>query len=174
MKKMAKRIGILLLALLLSGCASDAQESQQEGEYRIYYAVDLSEESGMALKAGAAAVGYELWTPEQTVLNNPVKLARALTEQLLAGPRTEALCTPAPEDVQLRRCMLSDGVLWLDLSERYSELSGINLTVANCCLVLTLTQVAGVESVRVTVEGRELPYFSDKDLRPQDIALDIP
>ncbi|UQT50470.1 GerMN domain-containing protein [Flavonifractor plautii] len=64
------------------------------------------------------------------------------------GPRH-----PLPRGVRLLSWELEEGRLHLDLSEQYGGLSGVDLTVADACLTLTLCQVEGVESVYVTVEG---------------------
>lgn len=63
---------------------------------------------------------------------------------------------------------VEEGRLHLDLSEQYGGLSGVDLTVADACLTLTLCQVEGVESVYVTVEGREIPYRRVQQLGPDD------
>ena len=66
---------------------------------------------------------------------------------------------------------LEEGCLHVDLSEQYGSLTGIDLTVADACLTLTLCQVEGVESVYVTVEGDEIPYRPIQQLTPSDLLL---
>lgn len=43
--------------------------------------------------------------------------------------------------------------------------------MAGACLTLTLCQVEGVESVYVTVEGREIPYRRVQQLGPDGLLL---
>ncbi len=163
---MKKTLCILCCLLTLSvtgGCVIGTtvanSSTPPEGAYRLYYAVH---DPG----TGGAAVDYEYWTPEANV-----ELARTLFATLLAGPKNEDLFSPFPAGVSLRRAVLEGGTLRLDLSEQYSALSGIDLTIANYCLTLTLCQIEGVESVHVTVEGRELPYFAARELRSGDVVL---
>src|SRR5699024_5504168 len=56
-------------------------------------------------------------------------------------------------------------------SEPYGGLSGIDLTLANYCLTLTLCQVEDVDAVQVTVEGETLPFQTTTQLRPEDVIL---
>ena len=70
-----------------------------------------------------------------------------------------------------RMAEVEEGRLHLDLSEQYGGLSGVDLTVADACLTLTLCQVEGVESVYVTVEGREIPYRRVQQLGPDGLLL---
>ena len=95
----------------------------------------------------------------------------ALVDALLSPPETQGLATPFPEGVRLLSWELEEGRLHLDLSEQYGGLSGVDLTVADACLTLTLCQVEGVESVYVTVEGREIPYRRVQQLGPDGLLL---
>lgn len=151
-----------LLALLTGGCViSTAARSSQapEGAYRIYYAVSAADSQG-------AAVDYEYWAPE-----GEDDLVRSLLAAALSAPEETRLISPYPEGVSLRGLSLEEGVLEVDLSEQYGELSGVDLTIANYCLTLTLCQVPEVQAVHITVEGAELPYFSGKELRAEDVVL---
>ena len=95
----------------------------------------------------------------------------ALVDALLSPPETQGLATPFPEGVRLLSWEVEEGRLHLDLSEQYGGLSGVDLTVADACLTLTLCQVEGVESVYVTVEGREIPYRRVQQLGPDGLLL---
>ena len=86
-----------------------------------------------------------------------------LLDRLLAGPAEPGLCSPFPEDLVLRSWTLENSQLRLDFSEAYEGLSGVDLTLANCCLALTLCQAEGVETVYITVEGGSV-------LWPQDLC----
>ena len=133
-----------LLALLSGGCvlSTAAQSSQApEGAYRIYYAAAASDSQG-------AAVDYEYWTPEEGA-----DLVWSLLTAAFSQPEEAGLRLPYPDGVSLRGATLEDGVLSLDLSEQYGELSGVALTIANYCLTLTLCQADQVQAVHITVEG---------------------
>ena len=155
-------LGCSLVLALCGGCAIGAamgEKEPPEGSYRIYYAMDTGISSG-------PAVGYEYYVPPEGS-----DLVRSLVSAALSAPEEEGLTSPYPAGVSLRSATLEEGVLHLDLSEQYGALSGVNLTVANYCLVLTLCQAEGVEALGITVEGEELPYFSGKELRAEDAIL---
>ena len=59
----------------------------------------------------------------------------------------------------------------LDLSEAYGGLSGVELTLADACIVLTLCRLEDVEAVYLTVDGRPRP-FRDQVLTPADFLLE--
>ena len=61
----------------------------------------------------------------------------------------------------------------VDFSQGYEQLSGIDLTMADYCVTLTLSQLPGVSVVRITVEGQELAYRSHSLLRSQDLLMPI-
>ena len=153
-----RRLIALLLAvslLLLSGCAGE----QKEG-LRIYYGADSQAEYGQA------ALDYELWE------NQPEEVTpEQLFERLMVLPERDDLVRLLPKNTTLRAWTLEEGLLTLDLSESYSDLSGMDLTLANYCLTLTMTQLEGVSKVVILVEGRPLPGWGKLSLSRQDILL---
>ena len=161
---MKKRLFPLLLAAsLLCSCQGPAGPSSslepEEGSYLLYF---VSEEN-----QNGAALGAQLCTPAEGA--DPVD---ALLEALLAGPTQRGLSSPFPAGVELRRALLDEeGVLHLDFSEQYDALSGIQLTLANYCLTLTLTQAEGVESLSITVEGAENAYLQSSSLTAGQVIL---
>lgn len=161
-RKGAKALCCGLVLALCGGCAIGAaigDDTPPEGAVRIYYAADGQHSS-------SPAVDFEYYVPPEGD-----DLVRSLLSAALSQPEEEGLVSPYPAGVSLRSTQLKDGVLYLDMSEQYGELSGVDLTIANYCLVLTLSQAEEVEALRITVEGQELPYFSNKELRAEDAVL---
>ena len=98
----------------------------------------------------------------------------ALLSALLAGPTQEGLTSPFPRGVTLRRCAWDEerpGVLLVDLSEQYGALADISLSLADYSIVLTLSQVEGMESVEITAGGRRVSYRSHQTLSAQEAVL---
>ena len=145
-----------LLALAAGGCAPRPEEP--EGGYCVYY-------SALSDRFAPLPLDCE---PFEGSAGDPIP---ALVDALLSPPETQGLATPFPEGVRLLSWELEEGRLHLDLSEQYGGLSGVDLTVAEACLTLTLCQVEGVESVYVTVEGREIPYRRVQQLGPDGLLL---
>lgn len=158
---MKKERLVLLCAffLLLSACAR-VEFAPPEGAYPVYFAV-----SGQ--QGGTQAVDFEYRT-----LEDGEGVARGLITCLLSGPQTAGLASPFLSGVRLNSVELrEDGQLQVDFSEQYNGLPGVYLTVANACLVLTLGQIEGVESVSITVEGKALPYQALQPLHVSDFLL---
>ena len=145
-----------LLALAAGGCAPRPEEP--EGGYCVYY-------SALSDRFAPLPLDCE---PFEGSAGDPIP---ALVDALLSPPETQGLATPFPEGVRLLSWEVEEGRLHLDLSEQYGGLSGVDLTVADACLTLTLCQVEGVESVYVTVEGREIPYRRVQQLGPDGLLL---
>lgn len=153
-----KRWIALLLALallLLTGCGGEGKQG-----LRIYYGADSETEYGQA------ALNYELWedAPEEVT-------PETLFARLMAQPEGAGLVRLIPGNTVLQGWELEEGLLTLDLSESYSDLSGIDLTLANYCITLTMTQLEGVSRVVVLTEGTPLPGWGKTPLSREDILL---
>ena len=148
---------LLLALLLLPGCTG---QSPEETGYDVYF---------LSKSGGEAALDAEVRTlqPEE----DPVE---GLLGLLLAGPEGENLRRTIPEGVTLRSWTLENGLLTVDLSGRYGSLSGVALTLADYSVVLTLTQVEGVEAVTVTAEGEQIPYRDHQRLTARDVQTQLP
>lgn len=155
---------LLPFPLLLSSCAIRAavKESRPpDGAYEIYFAVADDAPGGQAVH-----FEYRLPPAETDLITGLVSL-------LLGEPTSSALKSPfLGKNITLRSSQLEDGQLTLDLSEQYSALTGVDLTVASYCFALTLCQVEGVDAVRLTVMGEPLaPVLASQQLRAQDVVL---
>lgn len=160
-----RRLPLLLaaLALLLASCAAPREETGAEG-YELYYAARLDGEGGDAIRARRVELAPGV-SPDAGAL------AEELLTQLLASPASGDLRSPFPEGTKLQKVSVAGGRATVDLSEQYAQLSGIDLSVADCCVTLTLTQLTGINAVRVTVNGRELPYRKTQLLTAADALL---
>ena len=137
---------LLGLLLLLGSCSTAAEK----GGYQLYFASGL--EDGSA------------------ILSEP----RELMEALLSGPTEEELNSPFPSGVSLRSWGLEEGVLVLNLSEQYGGLTDISLTVADYCIVLTMSQLDGVEAVEINVAGQPVSYRNHQILTREEAVLSQP
>ncbi len=158
-----RRLAMLLACLaLLSACSASpkGEDVPPEGEYTLWFA---QAHPG----ANSAALGKEF----RPLPEDSPTAAEGLLSLLFAGPESEELVSPFPAGVTLRSCVLTDGQLTVDLSEGYNGLSGIDLTLADSCIVLTLTQLEEVDRVYLTVEGEQRP-FRDSVLTAADFVLD--
>lgn len=155
-------LALILCAVLLAaaGCAArPSAAGGEEGSYLIYYSA-LNDPDGESAVAG-----------EYHSLPEGQEAIPGLVELLMQQPQSDTLTTPLPGGLRLLDWQLEEGVLQLDLSEHYYSLSGVDLTLADTCLTLTLCQLEEVESVYLTVEGHELPYRTIQQLTAGDILV---
>ena len=144
----------LLAALtLLSGCVAHTLEGSG---YPVYF-LDHAKDGGQALRA------------ENRTLDPETEAVEGLLQAILSGPESETLTNVIPASVSLRGWTLQNGLLIVDLSGSYGTLSGIDLTLADYSMVLTLTQLEEVEAVMITVEGQVLSYRDHQRLTAEDV-----
>ena len=147
--RMASGLLALLLVLSLGGCART--ENAPEGGYQLYFPRSRDSSYGSAL-------GSEPWQGSGTALE------KELLEELLAGPTEEGLVSPFPKGVTLQSMTWDEevpGLLHVEFSEQYGGLTDITQTLADACVVLTLSQKPEVEQVEIRVSG----YFGPQRSR---------
>jgi spore germination protein GerM len=88
--------------------------------------------------------------------------AAPLLEVLFDGPNTteagDGMSTALPAGLQLRSTRPVGDVLFVDVSEEMTELSGDLLILAVAQIVHTATEIDSVRAVRLRVEGQDLPW----------------
>lgn len=157
-RKLALFLAAVLAAGLLAGCVIRQQTSEPE-KFQLWFTVDLSEWTSQT--TALASCDYE---GEETV--------PAVMASLLAGPAAgSGLKSPIPAGTTLEGWSLNNGILRVDLSRAYGNLVGVDLTLADYCLTLTLTQLEGVDGVRITVNGAGLSYRDRQVLYPEDVVF---
>ena len=137
---------LFCLSLVLTGCGSSANDNIKEAEnsYKIYY-VSSSEDKLVA----------EDYVAKEEETN---KLIGELIKQLNNVPDGTALKKPIPDSVDLKSKSLKDGVLTLDFSESYHQLTGISEILRRASVVKTLCQIKEVKKVEYRVENQPLMY----------------
>lgn len=154
---------LILLGLVLAFlCASCGKTEPDSGKMPVlYFAADNQEGHGPALDTepyrGASGP-------------NPGDLVNAL----LDGPTQDGLISPFPKGVSLQSWEWDsnqEGNLRVRLSEQYGGLADISLTMADYCIVLTLSQLDGVKSVEISSEGYASNYRSHPILQPDEAVL---
>ena len=157
---------VLLLSLLCACAAQHAQEMDENG-YELYFLSDPNSAGG----------GDAIRTQEKRLtLDGAMETedcVRALMEALLAGPDEPSLSSPIPEGTALKSLKVSGRRAQIDLSAQYARLTGIDLSLADYCITLTLTQLPNVNAVSITADGRELPYRETQTLTAADPLLSM-
>lgn len=165
---MKRRMVYLLLAvLLLALCAcAGGDEPDAADRYLLYYpASELKSVSG-----ADALVTRELVIEDSASLTTE-ELASRLLEALLAETTDAGIAQVAPSGTSVLSLAVRGGFARLDLSRQYARLGGVELTLADCCITLTLTQLENVNAVTITSGGQELPYRRTQLLTAADALL---
>ena len=172
----AKRLAAALLAAVVllgsTGCGS------QNGGLRLYYPADISGKSaGGSDAVTSVQVNWKRVTGDD---RGRVQQAQYIMEMLLGACKVSGFTTPAPEGTTVRSCTVTGGTVSVDLSSEYGRLTGIDRTIADYCITLSLLQLTGIYAVRITVMGqppaeREEIYTSAQVLltSPEDIVRNV-
>ncbi|MEM5779836.1 MAG: GerMN domain-containing protein [Lawsonibacter sp.] len=162
---MKRKFWILLGLALVALCAScGAAETGSDQNPVLYFVADAQAGHGPALDTepynGAGGPG-----------------PGDLMDALLDGPSREGLVSPFPKGVSLQSWEWDskrEGNLRVRLSEQYGGLADISLTLADYCIVLTLSQLDGVKSVEISSAGYASNYRSHTLLKPDEAVLSDP
>lgn len=161
MRKTALCLALLCLLALPAGCGE-----REENPYFLYY-----READLSFAAGGGVFQTETVYFTEAESADPRALAEALLTELLKGPFDETLKSPIPAGTALLSLKLEGSRALVDLSAAYGSLSGVALTLADCAVVMTLTQIPEILSVEITVRGRELAYREQPLLSAREMLL---
>lgn len=158
MKKNAVWLLAALLLALASGCAGAGPEEEQG--LKLWFPTDPNQE------LLSAALDSCLYQGESQSIPS-------LLSALLAGPPAEetGLVPVIPAGTRVLSWSVEDRVANVDLSAAYAELVGIDLTLADYCITLTLAQLPGVDGVRITANGGGQSYRDRQALYPEDVLF---
>lgn len=166
MKK--RMLALLCCVLLILSCVwyGSADEVEPEETYVLYF-----QERDLTAAAGGGAlrrIGAQL--TDTTGMDNEA-IAETLMIELLAGPKDESLKRTIPAGTTLNSLKVEGTRAFVDLSSTYGLLSGVALTLADQSIALTLTQLPGILSVKITVRGQELAYRDKQIFTGRDVLL---
>ncbi len=167
MRRRAFLFTFLILSLLLAACVRGGG-TEGENSYTIYYpAAELRDVPGED-----AIVARTVQLPDADTLTQE-ELAQRLLERLLADAPDAGVRAPMPGGTTLLSLSVLGNWARVDFSRQYARLAGIDLTLADYCVTLTLTQLDGVNAVSITSGGRELPYRETQTLTAADPLLSM-
>lgn len=185
---MRRRIGIWLLASLLvwsaAGCgeknAADGTENTS-AYLRLYCPADLSEKN-RSTGGGDAVNGIPIsWKQVRGDDRGRQQQAQYIMELLLGGCTDKDFICPVPKGTAVNSCTVTGGTVSVDLSREYEQLVGVERTIADYCITLSLMQLDGIYAVRLTVngllpEGRTNGVYTSAEVlltSPEDIVRTV-
>ena len=140
MKRCKRLCAVLLLLILLCGCAG--QRVEYINPIRFYYC---------SADASFNQPGGTLASETRELRNTQISIDEIL-RLYFAGPQSDTLVSPFPAGIAFSDVRIQDGMLTLRLSEQYAQLSGAARTEAAACLTLTFTQVRTIERVCIETD----------------------
>ena len=185
---MKRRIVTLLLAALLlctaAGCgeknAADGTENTS-AYLRLYCPAELGEKNRSA-GGGDAVNGIPIsWKQVRGDDRGRQQQAQYIMELLLGGCTDKDFICPVPKGTAVNSCTVTGGTVSVDLSGEYNQLMGIDRTIADYCITLSLMQLDGIYAVRLTVngllpEGRTNGVYTSAEVlltSPEDIVRTV-
>ena len=155
--------GLALLAL--AACASPAPPEEQGARTPIYYlAAEDASRGGDRIRACYETLGLG---QDATVRDE----AAAVVSRLLEGPADRELESPLPAGVELLSLEVRDRTAYVDLSGGFNQLAGVELSMADYCLTLSLTALDGIGAVRITAQGRPVGQQPKQVFYERDVLL---
>lgn len=185
---MKRRIVTLLLAALLlctaAGCgeknAADGTENTS-AYLRLYCPAELGEKNRSA-GGGDAVNGIPIsWKQVRGDDRGRQQQAQYIMELLLGGCTDKDFICPVPKGTAVNSCTVTGGTVSVDLSREYEQLVGVERTIADYCITLSLMQLDGIYAVRLTVngllpEGRTNGVYTSAEVlltSPEDIVRTV-
>ena len=155
-----RRIWIcLLVMLLLCGCASPAVDSDQQVTfYYVQSEIDFQGQNGVI-------------APEIREIGNRSDDLSYLLSLYLQGPQSDALRSPFPENLTLVQIRQEEAYLEVVVSQRLSNLTGMELTLACSCLAKTCMDLSGAQEVRISAQEQLLDGASYITITADSILL---
>ena len=156
---------ILIIALLASACSHGSKDSDggKEGTDSIrYYYLDKTSST--------------LKPEKRTIYGATVKeQAEYVISTIKDSPATENYSSVIPQNVEVISSSLKDRNLTLNLSKEYSDLKSGEELLCRAALVWTLTEIEGIDSVEIKIEGESLKKTNGEELGPmkrEDVVID--
>lgn len=159
---MKKFLCIALAVLLLvpfAGCSR--QETDIQDPVAFYYRKSKTAYSGVD-----GVIAKEI-RDAQGKTGDPA----ALVSQYLRGPESQELSQTFPKDVTLVSLWTDDSTTHIVLSDDFSALTGLDLTIACACLTMTVCELTGTASMRVRTENTLLDGIRSITVNRDDIVL---
>lgn len=146
-KRITAALLTALLVLSLTACGT------QKTGLRLYYPADLSAKNKSVGGSDAITSVLVNWKKVTGDDRGRQQQAQYIMELLLGGCKANGFTSPVPIGTTVRSCTVTGGTVSVDLSGEYDQLVGIDRTIADYCITLSLLQLTGIYAVRITVMG---------------------
>lgn len=83
-------------------------------------------------------------------------ILKACVQALIDGPAAKGLRRTIPEGTTIRGISIKDNVATVDFSGEFAKTNGLDEVTARLSVVNTLTEINGIERVRLRIEGEDM------------------
>ncbi len=165
MRRWISLLCVLVLVLTMAGCGVAQKIRNEDDGLRLYYpTVPDASQGGDAIDS--ADISWEELPQEDKQAQ-----AEAVLALLMGECEAEEFRSPIPNGTTLLSCEVKGSTAYVDFSAAYGQLSGMDLTLADYCVTLSLTQIPEIYAVRITVAGQELAYRDTNRFMASDVLL---
>ena len=132
---------IVMAMMIMSGCESK-KDKLKEGEIYLYY----TDKNRTELKS-------VIYKPKE---DETIKIVGEVLEEMNTTSKELNVVTAKPEEVMILDYELTDNLLEIDFDNDYLEMGKVKELLCRSAIVLTVTQIEGVEFVMFTINGEPL------------------
>jgi len=153
-KKLIAILAVFAMLMLLFACGE--AEVTKDNVINVYRVVNPD-----------ARIDSELVRAEVVEISSQEDRLKSAVSALSRRSYYQELTRAAPDNVKILSYTLEEGSLILEVTPGYLELAGMQKTLVDYCLALTLCEIDGVETVSVYVDGAGVTL----GLMPDDAIL---
>ena len=165
---MKRTVWIVLSVVLLAALALILTSTHKAAgdTLSLYYPVSFEDRDGGGDALGTVHID---WRDEREL--SIQEQAEEVVRLLTGGCRHKDFRMPVPNGTKMQRCTVAGSTVTVDFNGVYGNLSGMDLTIADYCIALSVLQIPGVYTVRITVNERDLAYRGQNVFHADDVLL---
>lgn len=149
LKKLISFIVTLSVMATVAGCISGCSEKSSEKQYMIYYA-NISADD---------VIHRDYDMPGDDKKDSYEKVSELMHQMYEVDLSDEGFFSSKPANVTINDFVIDEnGLITIDFSPEYLELSNVSEIILRAALVLTVIQVDGIIGAEITVEGDSIRY----------------
>lgn len=158
MKKLSLSLAVLLLlSVVLSACSAANIPETKPGKISVYRLVRPEYQTE-----------NELIASESVTYDNDADKVRELAQELKRTPENSKLMSALPANVHIVSAALKNRTVEVCLSDSYMQLDGVEKTVLDCCVTLSMCSIPNVDFVSIHAESEPVEI----KLSSEDILLE--
>ena len=147
---------LIAVCVLAAGCAEKSVSSPPADGVSVY----------RVLSADSRTNG-ELLKPEQLLLTAGQAPVLQAAAALSAAPKSVTLKSPFPEGVSILDAKLTGNTVTVSFNDAYLKVTGIDKTILDACVTLTMCSLENVDFVSISVGGKTI----GQSLNAEDFLL---